>query len=141
MDNQVPSSPRELLRSSRLDQDGQHWFVSQSRTLQSATRPLPHSTGDAEHGLAHEGITRVLPGSQGSGLEVNRRRYPRSSNQKEDGQAGIVHYGTEVVTDADRSISALLGASPGASVSVHVMLEVIRKCFSKLLQSESGIEP
>ncbi|MFN9914598.1 MAG: malate:quinone oxidoreductase, partial [Pirellulaceae bacterium] len=33
--------------------------------------------------------------------------------KKEDGQAGIVHYGTEVVTDADRTISALLGASPG----------------------------
>jgi malate dehydrogenase (quinone) len=43
-----------------------------------------------------------------------------------------------VVTDAERSISALLGASPGASVSVHVMLEVIRKCFSRLLESESG---
>jgi malate dehydrogenase (quinone) len=58
--------------------------------------------------------------------------------KKEDGQAGIVHYGTEVVTDAERSVSALLGASPGASVSVHVMLEVIRKCFAPLLKSEAG---
>jgi malate dehydrogenase (quinone) len=58
--------------------------------------------------------------------------------KKEDGQAGIVHYGTEVVTDADRTISALMGASPGASVSVNVMLEVIRKCFERLLQSDPG---
>jgi malate dehydrogenase (quinone) len=58
--------------------------------------------------------------------------------KKEDGQAGIVHYGTEVITDADKTISALLGASPGASVSVYVMLEVIRKCFGDLLASESG---
>lgn len=36
--------------------------------------------------------------------------------KKEDGAAGIVHNGTEVVTDADKSIVALLGASPGASV-------------------------
>ena len=36
--------------------------------------------------------------------------------KKEDGDAGIVHFGTEVVTSKDRSISALLGASPGASV-------------------------
>ena len=86
-------------------------------------------------------------------MEVLRDFYPEARNEdwrlivagirvqaikKEDGQAGIVHYGTEVVTDADRSISALLGASPGASVSVHVMLEVIRKCFSHLLESESG---
>jgi malate dehydrogenase (quinone) len=58
--------------------------------------------------------------------------------KKEDGQAGIVHYGTEVVTDADRTISALLGASPGASVSVNVMLEVIKKCLPHLLQTEEG---
>ena len=29
----------------------------------------------------------------------------------------------------DGSIAALLGASPGASTAVHVMLEVIKKCF------------
>jgi len=58
--------------------------------------------------------------------------------KKEDGQAGIVHYGTEVVTDADRTISALLGASPGASVSVAVMLNVIEKCLPHLLESETG---
>lgn len=60
------------------------------------------------------------------------------SIKKEDGEAGIVHYGTEVVTDKDCSISALLGASPGASVSVYVMLEVIRKCFSHLLETDDG---
>ncbi len=58
--------------------------------------------------------------------------------KKEDGQAGIVHYGTEVVTDADRTISALLGASPGASVSVAVMLNVIEKCLPHLLETDAG---
>ncbi len=58
--------------------------------------------------------------------------------KKTDGEAGIVHYGTEVITNADRSISALLGASPGASVSVHIVLEVIKKCFPELLASEQG---
>ena len=58
--------------------------------------------------------------------------------KKMDGQAGIVHYGTEVITDAARSISALLGASPGASVSVNIVLEVIKKCFPDLLTSPEG---
>ena len=58
--------------------------------------------------------------------------------KKTDGQAGIVHYGTEVITDAARSISALLGASPGASVSVNIVLEVIKKCFPDLLASPEG---
>jgi malate dehydrogenase (quinone) len=58
--------------------------------------------------------------------------------KKTDGEAGIVHYGTEVITDATRTISALLGASPGASVSVNIVLEVIKKCFPQLLASPEG---
>ncbi len=58
--------------------------------------------------------------------------------KKTDGKAGIVHYGTEVITDADCSISALLGASPGASVSVNIMLEVVKKCFPHLLATPEG---
>ncbi|MDQ0229013.1 malate:quinone oxidoreductase [Metabacillus malikii] len=42
---------------------------------------------------------------------------------------GTLQFGTEVITASDGSIAALLGASPGASTAVHVMLEVIRKCF------------
>ena len=52
--------------------------------------------------------------------------------KKEDGDAGIVHFGTEVVTTGDRSVSALLGASPGASVCVNIVLEVAQKCFPDL---------
>ncbi len=55
--------------------------------------------------------------------------------KKTDGEAGIVHYGTEVITDAGHTISALLGASPGASVSVHIVLEVVKKCFPQLVQN------
>ncbi|MCM3691056.1 malate:quinone oxidoreductase [Neobacillus niacini] len=42
---------------------------------------------------------------------------------------GTLQFGTEVITDSDGSIAALLGASPGASTAVQVMLEVIKKCF------------
>ncbi|MEK9197110.1 malate:quinone oxidoreductase [Lysinibacillus halotolerans] len=47
----------------------------------------------------------------------------------EAGGKGTLQFGTEVVTAADGSVAALLGASPGASTAVHVMLEVIEKCF------------
>jgi malate dehydrogenase (quinone) len=47
----------------------------------------------------------------------------------EAGGRGTLQFGTEVVTAADGSVAALLGASPGASTCVHVMLEVIEKCF------------
>ncbi len=47
----------------------------------------------------------------------------------EAGGKGTLQFGTEVVSAADGSIAALLGASPGASTVVHVMLEVLEKCF------------
>ena len=43
---------------------------------------------------------------------------------------GNLQFGTEVVTSADGSIAGLLGASPGASTSVHIMLEVLEKSFA-----------
>ncbi|MEF3305374.1 malate:quinone oxidoreductase [Paenibacillus sp. GYB003] len=48
---------------------------------------------------------------------------------------GTLQFGTEVVSAADGSIAALLGASPGASTAVSVMLEVIEKCFPKHIKT------
>jgi malate dehydrogenase (quinone) len=42
---------------------------------------------------------------------------------------GTLQFGTEVISGANGTIAALLGASPGASTAVHVMLEVLQKCF------------
>ncbi|MEQ6388188.1 malate:quinone oxidoreductase [Bacillaceae bacterium S4-13-58] len=52
----------------------------------------------------------------------------------EEGGKGTLQFGTEVVSSADGSIAALLGASPGASTSVHVMLEVIKQCFPQHME-------
>lgn len=48
---------------------------------------------------------------------------------------GTLQFGTEVISAADGSIAALLGASPGASTAVSVMLEVITKCFPQHLKA------
>jgi malate dehydrogenase (quinone) len=45
--------------------------------------------------------------------------------------SGTLQFGTEVVSSGDGSIAGLLGASPGASTSVHIMLEVMEKSFAK----------
>jgi malate dehydrogenase (quinone) len=51
---------------------------------------------------------------------------------------GAIYFGTEVLTAADGTLAALLGASPGASVSVNIVLEVIRKCLPHLLTHPTG---
>ncbi|OAB43734.1 malate dehydrogenase (quinone) [Paenibacillus glacialis] len=48
---------------------------------------------------------------------------------------GTLQFGTEVISSADGSIAALLGASPGASTGVSVMLEVINKCFPEHIKT------
>lgn len=45
-------------------------------------------------------------------------------------KGGVLQFGTEIVASADGSIAALLGASPGASTAVDVMLEIIGRCFA-----------
>ena len=51
-------------------------------------------------------------------------------------EGGKLQMGTEVVTAADGSLAALLGASPGASTSVRIMLEVLERCFASQLASD-----
>jgi len=48
---------------------------------------------------------------------------------------GKLEFGTEIVAAEDGSLAALLGASPGASVSVKTMLEVLERCFPHKMQS------
>ncbi|BAQ09369.1 malate:quinone-oxidoreductase [Bacillus sp. OxB-1] len=47
---------------------------------------------------------------------------------------GTLQFGTEVITAANGTVAALLGASPGASTAVHVMLEVLAKCFPQHME-------
>ncbi len=47
-----------------------------------------------------------------------------------DGKA-VIQFGTEVVSGADGTIAGLLGASPGASTAVPIMLDVISRCFPR----------
>ena len=42
---------------------------------------------------------------------------------------GKLQFGTEVVSSADGSLAAVLGASPGASVSVAIMLDVLGRLY------------
>ena len=49
--------------------------------------------------------------------------------KKDPKKGGILQFGTEVVSSADGSIAGLLGASPGASTAVPIMLDLLKKCF------------
>jgi malate dehydrogenase (quinone) len=46
---------------------------------------------------------------------------------------GTLEFGTEIVSAADSSLVALLGASPGASTAVWIMVHMLEHCFHKEL--------
>lgn len=110
-----------------------------------------------QSGLANFPLVKYLVGqciqSMQDRINVLREFYPDATEakwklidagirvqaiKKTDGKAGIVHFGTEVLSNKKHSISALLGASPGASTSVFVMLQTIKECFPELLDSTEG---
>ena len=49
--------------------------------------------------------------------------------KKDPKKVGILQFGTEVVSSKDGTMCGLLGASPGASISVQVALDVLKTCF------------
>jgi malate dehydrogenase (quinone) len=55
--------------------------------------------------------------------------------KKDPTHGGILEFGTELVSAADQSIVAMLGASPGASTAVWIMIHVIERCFAEKLKA------
>ncbi len=55
---------------------------------------------------------------------------------KRTSKGGILKMGTEVVTSSDGSLAALLGASPGASIAIAIMLEVLNSCWVEKMSTE-----
>jgi malate dehydrogenase (quinone) len=49
--------------------------------------------------------------------------------KKDEDEGGILEFGTEIIASQDGTLACLLGASPGASTAVSVMIDVLNKCF------------
>jgi malate dehydrogenase (quinone) len=90
--------------------------------------------------LSHEDKLEVLkqfyPDAQLEDWDIATAGQRVQVIKKDEEQGGVLEFGTEVITSADGSLAALLGASPGASTSVSVMLHVIEKCFAHEMNSE-----
>ncbi|GAB4071945.1 malate:quinone oxidoreductase [Barrientosiimonas marina] len=81
-----------------------------------------------------EALREFVPDADGNdwNLITAGQRVQVIKDTKEDGK-GTLQFGTELVHSADGSIAALLGASPGASTAVSIMLDMIEACFPEYL--------
>lgn len=117
------------------------------------SKNLSSMLGVARHNVD---LTRYLIGealqSHKSRVATLRQFYPQATEadwhlenagkrvqiiKKCDNKGGKLEFGTEIVTSQDGTIAALLGASPGASVSVQTMINVIERCFTSQLKNEA----
>lgn len=56
--------------------------------------------------------------------------------KKDPKTTGKLQFGTEVIGTSDGTLATVLGASPGASTAVSILLQVLEKCFGKELASK-----
>ena len=103
----------------------------------------------ASAGLHHMALTKYLIREVSKGKKAKFKTlfdyYPQADEKdwklswagqrvqviKQEKGKGVIEFGTEVVSSSDGSIAALLGASPGASTSVKIMLDLVEKCFGR----------
>ncbi|WP_235297078.1 malate dehydrogenase (quinone) [Portibacter marinus] len=71
-------------------------------------------------------------------LEIAGQRVQIIKKDKDEG--GVLKFGTEIVSSQDGSLAALLGASPGASTAVSIMLNLLQKCFPTNMESKEWQE-
>jgi len=55
--------------------------------------------------------------------------------KKDADKGGVLKLGTEIVTDKQKTVAALLGASPGASTAAPITLDVMKKLFPEQFAS------
>lgn len=101
-------------------------------------------------GLANMDLTRYLISevmqSHKSRMDALRKFYPDARDEdwelsiagqrvqiikKDPEKGGKLEFGTEVISTADGSLAALLGASPGASTAAQTMINILEDCFSE----------
>lgn len=84
-----------------------------------------------------DALQEYYPGAQKEDWRLAVAGYRVQVIKKDEEEGGVLEFGTEVVSAADGSLSALLGASPGASTAVSIMLGLLKKCFPRQATSDS----
>ena len=83
------------------------------------------------HGAKVEALREYYPAATDGDWELITAGQRVQIIKKDPKKGGVLQFGTEVIAGRDGSIGALLGASPGASTAVPIMIELLQKSFPK----------
>ena len=85
-----------------------------------------------------DSLRTFMPTAKDEDWEIIQAGQRAQVMKKDPEKGGVLQFGTEVVTGADGTIAGLLGASPGASTAVSIMLGLLKTCFPDRIE---GWEP
>ncbi|MGP3592429.1 malate dehydrogenase (quinone) [Vagococcus sp. WN89Y] len=135
--------------STRFLKNGSLWDLLRSTNHSNVVPML--TVGMTNFNLVKYLISQVLQ-NEDDRFDALREYYPLAQKEdwrlwqagqrvqiikREPGKGGVLRLGTEVVSDSEGTIAALLGASPGASTAAPIMLELMEKVFAERFASES----
>ena len=83
------------------------------------------------HGAKVEALREYYPEAKDGDWELITAGQRVQIIKKDPKKGGVLQFGTEVIAGRDGTIGALLGASPGASTAVPIMIELLQKSFPK----------
>jgi malate dehydrogenase (quinone) len=90
------------------------------------------------HAKKVDALRTFVPTAKDEDWELIQAGQRAQVMKKDPDKGGVLQFGTEVVTGADGTIAGLLGASPGASTAVSIMLGLMKTCFPDQIE---GWEP
>jgi malate dehydrogenase (quinone) len=76
-------------------------------------------------------LREYVPSARSKDWKLERAGQRVQVIKKDEKEGGILEFGTEVITTTDGTLSVLLGASPGASTAVSIMIDLIGRCFKE----------
>jgi len=81
------------------------------------------------HGKKVDNLRDFYPAAADDGWELINAGQRVQVMKKDPKKGGVLQFGTELVSGAQGTIAALLGASPGASTAAPIMVELLRRSF------------
>jgi malate dehydrogenase (quinone) len=80
-------------------------------------------------------LKRFIPNAHIKDWELKEAGQRVQIIKKNKQKVGVLEFGTEIVHAENGTVAALLGASPGASTCVSIMLELLQKCFKDKMET------
>ncbi|QEW03909.1 malate:quinone oxidoreductase [Microbacterium lushaniae] len=90
------------------------------------------------HSKKVDSLRTFMPTAKDEDWELLNAGQRAQVMKRDPKKGGVLQFGTEVVTAEDGSIAGLLGASPGASTAVSIMLGLLKTCFPERMPEWEG---